>query len=81
MSDDLLEALSGPPPKDKRTRCYYADEWLPSQTPERQEAIEAAMQNHKWKTTDLYALLKDKGYERQYNSLRLHRTGACSCND
>jgi hypothetical protein len=78
MTDDLLEALGSPPPKDKRTGCYYKT-WLSHQTPERRQAVTAAMTNSKWKTTDLFALLKDQGYEKQYNTLRMHRAGVCSC--
>lgn len=80
MTDDLLEALSSPPPKDKRRNCYYKN-WLSQQTEERQVAVEAALKNSKWKTTDLYELLKAQGYERQYNTLRTHRSGVCSCDD
>jgi hypothetical protein len=80
MTDDLLNALSGPPPKDKRTSCYYT-EWLAGQTPERQAAIETAMKNSRWKSTAIYALLKDSGYEKQYNTLRMHRAGSCSCDE
>jgi hypothetical protein len=78
MTDDLLVALSSRPPKDKRTGCYYKT-WLAQQTPERQAAVAAAMSNSKWKTTDLFSLLKEQGYEKQYNTLRMHRGGSCSC--
>lgn len=80
MSDTFLEALNGRPPKDKRTSCYYKT-WLAQQSPERQEAIESAMTKSKWKTTDLYALFRSQGYEKQYNTLRTHRSGTCSCDD
>lgn len=79
MTDDLLEALSGPPPKDKRTRCYYAD-WFETLTPQRQEAFARAMSpDSKWKSTDIYDLARKAGYETQYNTLRSHRAGTCSC--
>lgn len=80
MTDNFLEVLSGRPPKDKRRKCYYQT-WLSQQTPEAKVAIEGAMNNTKWKTTDLFPLFRDRGYDRQYNSLRLHRSGSCACND
>lgn len=76
--DNLVEALSGPPPKDKRTSCYYT-KWLAQLSPEVQQAVEGAMQDRKWKTVDLHDLFKKRGYEREYNSLRVHRSGRCSC--
>ena len=80
MTDDTLDILNGVPPKDKRKRCYYA-EWFKEQTPEFQEAITKAMdRNSKWKTVDIYSLVKEKkNYDRQYNTLRTHRAGTCSC--
>lgn len=77
---DIIDILSSAPPRDSRKRCYYA-EWLAEQTPEFQTAISKAMApGSKWKSTDIYKLVHEqKGYERQYNSLRLHRAGDCSC--
>lgn len=80
MTDDLIEALAGPPPKDKRKTCYYA-EWIKQQDPERKVAIEAALVNSKWKSTDLFKLLSERGYDKQYNTLRAHRVGTCSCDE
>ena len=80
MTDDLLAALGGAPPKDKRRNCYYKN-WLAQQTPERQQAIEGAMANVKWKTASLFSILQKEGYEKQYNTLRMHRAGSCSCDD
>jgi hypothetical protein len=80
MTDDLIQALAGPPPKDKRTNCYYAT-WIAQQAPEVQKAVTGALENSKWKTTDIYSLLKERGYARQYNTLRMHRSGTCSCDD
>ncbi len=80
MTDTAIDILNGKPPKDKRTRCYYA-EWLREQTPEFQAAITKAMdRSSKWKTKDIFDLVKEqKAYEKQYNSLRMHRAGECSC--
>lgn len=80
MTDEAIDILSGKPPKDKRTRCYY-NEWFNEQTPQFQEAIAKAMdRSSKWKTVDIFSLVRDKkGYEKQYNSLRMHRAGECSC--
>lgn len=78
MSDALLDSLNSPP-KDPRRHCYFADEWLPSQTPERQAAVQAALANPKWRTSAIFNLLKEYGFERQYNQLRAHRAGECSC--
>lgn len=80
MSDTLLEALGSPPPKDVRKHCYFND-WYQLQSPERQRAIDSAMKNSKWKATDLYRLFQGQGYEKQYNTLRAHRSGTCSCDD
>ena len=77
-NEEFLELLAGTPPKDKRRSCYYAD-WLSTFSPAVQDGIESAVRNHKWKTTDLYALLKTKGYERLYDNFRTHRVGQCSC--
>lgn len=79
MSDELLEALQGPPPRDKRTKCYVQT-WLNELTPERREAFTKALDlSSKWKTTDIYELARKAGYEKQYNTLRMHRSGSCSC--
>lgn len=78
MTDDLLNALTGAPPKDKRLRCYFTG-WFETQTPERQEAISQAMKNDKWTTASLYELFQQYGYEKQYNTLRSHRVRDCSC--
>lgn len=78
MTDEIDEILAGPPPKDKRTRCAVKD-WLASLPEERREKFEAALTNSKWKTTALYELAKKTGFEKQYNSFRMHRAGSCSC--
>ena len=34
----------------------------------------------KWKVSDIYKLIhENKGYEKQYNTLRMHKAGDCSC--
>ncbi len=78
LADELISALEGPPPKDQRTRCYFKD-WFDAQSPQRQQAISSAMANRKWKSVDLHRLFTKQGYERQYNTLRAHRSGTCSC--
>lgn len=76
--DSLLDALSSSPPKDPRARCYAA-QWIAHQTEERQEKIQEALDNPRWKTMVLFNLFKEEGYECQYNTLRAHRSGSCSC--
>lgn len=80
LNDDLVEALAGPPPKDPRNKCGFR-EWVNLQTEARQEAIAAAMANPKWKTVDLFKLFQRQGFPRQYNNVRMHRTGSCTCDD
>lgn len=78
MNDDLLAALTSAPPLDKRVRCY-CQTWINDQTPALREAIEQAMAHTKWSTAALFELFKQNGYEKQYNTLRVHRAGKCSC--
>lgn len=78
MSDALISSLKEPP-KDPRRRCYFGSDWLPSQSEERKASVLAALANPKWKTAALYNVLKEFGYEKQYNTLRAHRAKECSC--
>lgn len=80
MTDELLAALTAAPPRDKRIGCYFSS-WLEDQTPDRQEAVKQAMANERWTTAALHALFASEGYEKQYNTLRSHRAGGCSCAD
>ena len=79
MTVETLKLLHENPPQDKRTRCY-TKEWLDSLTPELRQAYEAALnQSSHWKTAGIYDLAVKDGYDKQYNSLRVHRVGRCSC--
>jgi hypothetical protein len=80
MTDDLLEALTSAPPKDSRKTCYYRN-WHESQSPEVQAALTGAMNNPKWSSAAIYRLVQERGYEKQYNTLRVHRSGECSCDE
>ena len=77
-NDEFLQLLAANPPKDKRVSCYYVG-WLSELSPAVQAGVEAAVKNRKWKSTDLFALLKTKGYEKLYDNFRRHRVGQCSC--
>lgn len=78
MPDELLDVLAGPPPKDKRVNCYTRL-WLDDLEPDLRAAFETALDNTKWKTASLFALAEQRGFEKKYNTLRLHRVKDCSC--
>lgn len=78
MTDDLVASLTSNP-KYRRSFCYFADEWLPQQTEERKKAVLAALENPRWKTAAIFNLLKEHGFDRKYNVLRIHRAGDCAC--
>lgn len=78
MTTDLFEALNAAPPPDKRLGCYYRT-WYSRQDTQTQEVVDRAMKDPSWTTQALFDLFSKNGYARQYNSLRTHRVGDCSC--
>lgn len=72
---DKLALLKNPPKRDNR--CGTAA-WLDAQEPDVETAIQSALANKDWKSTDLWALLQtDFDYPLGYNQLVRHRNGVC----
>jgi hypothetical protein len=72
---DKLALLAKPPKKDNH--CGTAA-WLGQQDGPAQQAINDALANKDWKSTDLHALLQSEfGYPLGYNQLVRHRNGVC----
>jgi hypothetical protein len=74
---DKLNLLANPPRDENR--CGTAG-WLANKDDVTREAIQTALDNKAWKSTDLHTLLKEEfGYALGYNQLTRHRNGKC-CN-
>jgi hypothetical protein len=70
-----IEALKHPPKRDNRCGTLS---WIISLPDAAQKAIDEALHNPDWRSTDLHKLLQDSfGYELGYNQFLRHRKGVC----
>lgn len=74
----LAEAVLTPHRKDPRIRCGVND-WINTLPEAEQNGAQALLADRMRRTTSLFDLFAENGFQLQYDSLVRHRNGRCSC--